>query len=187
MLIKAEATGIRYFAETPEDRNSGYGSCYPEEYNSCLGQQLQAISVDDNKLVLEFPTCLLLVNDENHDAGCDTTRYMTTDEEDIGYYIGALFFGLELKPVDPRNSTNLAYDEDGNRYGQHDISFLDVHTSRGVFSLACHNEHNGYYGGFDLQVKRENLRLPLGQLLSDKHEAEMRAIADALHDPKDSA
>jgi hypothetical protein len=30
----------------------------------------------------------------------------------------------------------------------HDIAFLLVQTSDGVFTMVNHNEHNGYYGGF---------------------------------------
>ena len=38
--------------------------------------------------------------------------------------------------------------DDGNNDEIHEIQFLDVKTSKGVFQISNHNVHNGYYGGF---------------------------------------
>lgn len=76
------------------------------------------------------------------DAGqsCCEHRYMTTDD-DLPYYSGATLLGFELKDAPDQE------DEYGN---VHDVQFLDVNTSKGVFQMANHNEHNGYYGGFSI-------------------------------------
>ena len=62
---------------------------------------------------------------------------MRTDD-DLGYYIGSTLTGAEISdaPSVP------------NEYGEeHEIQFLRISTSRGVFTVSNHNEHNGYYGG----------------------------------------
>ena len=40
-----------------------------------------------------------------------------------------------------------------DEYGDHEVQFLLVNTSIGTFTVASHNEHNGYYGGFDIVIK----------------------------------
>jgi hypothetical protein len=34
-------------------------------------------------------------------------------------------------------------------------TFLEIHTDRGSFTMANHNVHNGYYGGFAVEVHPE--------------------------------
>ena len=72
---------------------------------------------------------------------CCEHRYMVIDD-DLSQFTGAKLLG-----VDVRDAPNI---EDG--YGEHEVQFLEVQTSLGVISAANHNEHNGYYGGFWLQV-----------------------------------
>ena len=31
---------------------------------------------------------------------------------------------------------------------KHEVQFLEIKTDRGVLTMANHNEHNGWYGGF---------------------------------------
>jgi len=73
---------------------------------------------------------------------CCENRYMTTDDN-LSYYSGAQFLGLEVV--------------DGGRidsdYDCHDTQFLIVGTSKGSFTCVTHNEHNGYYGGFWIQAR----------------------------------
>jgi hypothetical protein len=56
---------------------------------------------------------------------------------------GATLLDLELKS---------AGDID-NEWDVHEIQFLDVKTSEGVFTMVNHNMHNGYYGGFYVQAR----------------------------------
>lgn len=72
---------------------------------------------------------------------CCEHRYMTTDEE-LSYYEGSKLLDLELK-----DCPEIEEDDD-----VHEVQFLDVKTDTGVFQMANHNEHNGYYGGFRIQA-----------------------------------
>jgi hypothetical protein len=66
---------------------------------------------------------------------------MTTDDN-LDLYVGARYLGYEVKDGPDQDVV----------YDIHEIQFLDIRTDQGVFQLANHNEHNGYYGGFDLAV-----------------------------------
>ena len=41
-------------------------------------------------------------------------------------------------------------------YDEHEVQFLEVLTSKGGFTMASHNEHNGYYGGFLIRAAVES-------------------------------
>jgi hypothetical protein len=76
------------------------------------------------------------------DGQCCEKRYFTFDD-DLDFIIGKQFTGIttkEGKHID---------DEDG----VHEINFLEIFTTKGSIIISAHNEHNGYYGGIDLEVK----------------------------------
>jgi len=73
---------------------------------------------------------------------CCEERYMRTDD-DLTTFIGADFRGARV--------------EDGpdieDDYDKHECQFLLVDTSLGTFTIANHNKHNGYYGGFAISAE----------------------------------
>lgn len=75
---------------------------------------------------------------------CCERRYMRTDD-DLTFFAGSIFLGLEVKqaPNEP------------DEWGEHEVQFLEVQTSKGCFTMASHNEHNGYYGGFYIKCSAE--------------------------------
>lgn len=75
---------------------------------------------------------------------CCENRYMRTDDK-LTEYVGAKLLGAEIK-----SAPNIK-----DEYGDHEVEFLEIKTDRGVFTMASHNEHNGYYGGFYLSVAAE--------------------------------
>jgi hypothetical protein len=50
-----------------------------------------------------------------------------------------------LTSIEAKDGPNL---EDA--YGEHEQVFVEVVTTKGLITIANHNEHNGYYGGFAL-------------------------------------
>lgn len=74
---------------------------------------------------------------------CCESRYMTADDEDLSYYSGAKLLGFLVEDAPAVEG----------EYDVHEVQFLHVKTSKGSFTLASHNEHNGYYGGISLSVK----------------------------------
>ena len=75
---------------------------------------------------------------------CCESRYMRTDDN-LEDFVGAKLLGAEIKeaPSEP------------DECGEHEVEFLEVQTDRGVFTMASHNEHSGYYGGFSIRAAKE--------------------------------
>lgn len=103
---------------------------------SALNKTIEKVWLEGNELLFKFTdgTNLKLYDDGQ---SCCEDRYMRTDD-DLSEYEGARLLDFELK--------NAPDQEDD--YGTHEIQFLDVKTDKGIFQMANHNEHNGYYGGF---------------------------------------
>lgn len=78
---------------------------------------------------------------------CCENRYMRTDD-DLTAFVGAQLLDVQVKDAPP-----LRAGEECEDY--HDVQFLEVHTSKGVFTMSNHNEHNGYYGGFSVKIEVE--------------------------------
>lgn len=76
------------------------------------------------------------------DAGqsCCEHRYMTTDDE-LETFKDAKLVGIDR-----------VYVEDETEYGDpHEQVFVKVETTKGTITCVTHNQHNGYYGGFDIR------------------------------------
>jgi len=76
---------------------------------------------------------------------CCECRYMTCDD-DLSFLAGSTLIDViekESKTID-----------DGDDE-VHEICFVEVSTSKGCITICTHNEHNGYYGGFELILREE--------------------------------
>jgi hypothetical protein len=67
---------------------------------------------------------------------------MQTDDE-FKDFIGAKLLEIELKQAP---DIEVEYDT-------HEVQFLELMTSKGALTMASHNEHNGYYGGFAIELR----------------------------------
>lgn len=107
-----------------------------EAVRGAVGKTIASVALDNDELVLRFTdgTGIKLVDEGQ---SCCEYRYMRTDDI-LTDYIGAEFRGAEIKDAPEV--------DDGCTV--HEVQFLEVQTSKGVFTMSSHNEHNGYYGGF---------------------------------------
>lgn len=107
------------------------------------GKEIEQIIMNDDRLKILFKDETGIIV---YDAGqsCCEHRYMhCEDSGDFDYHEGALLRHIEVvKGSD-------VYDG----FGYHETEFCNILTSKGVIQLVCHNEHNGYYGGFDLVIR----------------------------------
>lgn len=120
-----------------------------------VGHVIRGISVmtfDDNlgtrwdRLEIITESGTLALHDEYDGGGyCDETRWMVCDD-DLEYIHGATLCGIEL--LDAPSVPN----DEGDT---HEVQFLRVFTSMGNVTVETHNEHNGYYGGFDIVADYE--------------------------------
>lgn len=109
--------------------------------SEAVGKTITGITCTDNTLCIAF-TDNSFITLSDHGQSCCEARYMVCDD-DPAPYVGATFLGAVVK-------VGGSMDEDN--YDVHDYQFLEVQTSIGPFTVANHNEHNGYYGGFDVCV-----------------------------------
>lgn len=91
-------------------------------------------------ITLENGWTLILADDYQQ---CCEKRYITTDDN-ISDMVGGVLSGVVIKDAPPLVNEDIDV---------HEIRFLEVSTTnKGVFTFASHNEHNGYYGGFDIKA-----------------------------------
>lgn len=106
------------------------------------GRIIAAIELTDGdtQLVIHFDDDRRLEIEDNKQSCCER-RYMHTDD-DLDFYIGATFLDARVEdgPIEERDGD---YKE---------CQFLLIDTSKGTFTIANYNEHNGYYGGFDISA-----------------------------------
>ncbi len=108
--------------------------------------KIEIDSIEDSGLRIDF-TDSSAIRIADKGRSCCESRYMQTDDV-LDDFIGAILNDIEV--ADGPKDT----DED---YGYvHEQQFLNIHTSKGVFTCVTHNEHNGYYGGFFIHISDPN-------------------------------
>lgn len=112
-------------------------------FQAAVGKTLTALEMSEDALRLTFEdgSKIRLYDDGQ---SCCEHRYMTTDDG-LGYFVGAQLLDAEVQD---------GPDQDAE-YDVHEVQFLKVKTSKGVFTVETHNKHNGYYGGFSLRCEVE--------------------------------
>jgi hypothetical protein len=116
-----------------------------------IGQKIRRICLvkdghSDGELSLYFQNgTMLSVFDDGR--SCCEERYLHTDD-DLNAFIGAELLDLGLLDG-PTVQDEDEYDE------PHEMQFLIVSTSLGIFTVETHNIHNGYYGGFIIRARLE--------------------------------
>ncbi len=105
-------------------------------FKAAVGKEITALSLDEEELVFTFTDSSKMKLFDDGQSCCEE-RYMHSND-DIQAFIGAKLISAEVRDVTDIDS----------EYGVHEVAFLIVTTSLGVFTVETHNIHNGYYGGF---------------------------------------
>lgn len=114
-----------------------------EHWDRAVGKTIAACEVDEdnNLLRIQFDNGdILRIYDDGQ--SCCESRWIHTDD-DLAYHVGAQLLNAEL--VD-------GPDPDQAGHEVLDVQFLQITTSKGVFTVVNYNSHNGYYGGFSLRA-----------------------------------
>ena len=115
------------------------GSSRPQtDYVSCT---IKTAEQRGNALLLGFTDGTVIRIQDNGQECCENL-YMRTDDN-LSDLVGHRFVGISV------NSITETTDIYGN---EHEIVFLDVKTDGGMITFSFHNEHNGHYGGFGLDL-----------------------------------
>jgi len=111
---------------------------------SCFGKKITTLTLgSDDALHFTFSDGSKVAAFDDGQSCCES-RYMRTDDN-LEDFIGATFVAAELK-----DAPNME-----DEYGDHEVQFLEIMTSNGALTMASHNEHNGYYGGFNIKFRAE--------------------------------
>ncbi len=73
-------------------------------------------------------------------------RYMVC-EDNLSYYSDTILKDILVTDCDEKKEADFEYT---------DIQFLEIITDKGSFQFSTRNEHNGYYGGFEIEIKKIN-------------------------------
>lgn len=117
---------------------SGGSANDPTQY---YGQIITSAQIDEERLRLGLSGGKTIEIWDNGQSCCEH-RYMTTDD-DVSSLIGNELRRIEAKPGP---SIEGEYDD------CHEQVFIEVATDKAFVTIANHNEHNGYYGGFGLTI-----------------------------------
>lgn len=120
----------------------------PVSYAAMLGRPIAAASVEDEALCVRFVGGGALRIWDNGQACCES-RYMTTDD-DLPSFVGAKVVSLEAVKGPDISCEEWSYNE------FHEQMFVKLETTAGTITLVTHNEHSGYYGGFDVETRWED-------------------------------
>jgi hypothetical protein len=110
-------------------------------YNESIGKIIKSAEIEENELRIVFSDGKEIVIYDNGQSCCED-RYMSTDDN------LSEFKGHALKKIELKNGDGTESD-----WGEHEILFLEITTDKGFFQIVNHNEHNGYYGGFSIEIK----------------------------------
>ena len=111
-----------------------------ERVNKYVGETVTKAWVKYGKVFLKFGNNGLCVWDDGQ--YCCEDRYIITDD-DVSDLVGG-----KLRHIVVREGSMVYHD-----FGCHDIDFLEIATEQTHVTFETHNEHNGYYGGFDVVVR----------------------------------
>jgi|SRR3990172_5778451 len=117
---------------------------YPRQFNiKSLHKTISELSLNiiDDSLNFNFTDGSRLKLHDNSLTCCEK-RYMVTDDN-LNDFIGAILLRIEIRD---------APDVINEILEVHEVQFLAVTTSKGIFTISNHNEHNGYYGGFSIEA-----------------------------------
>lgn len=108
-----------------------------------VASPIRSITIDDEgngalRIALESGDVLRLRNCE---STCCERRYMHSDDN-LKSFLGARLASIEMDSATQR---------DGEYGDVIEQSFIKVRTTNGDFTVIAYNEHNGYYGGINLE------------------------------------
>lgn len=119
---------------------------------SSLGKTIKTVKLTKDKDELQFTftdkTVLTLYDSAQ---SCCERRYLSCDDN-LKPFKGSTLIGVDL--VEAKSEEIALLEKDGDYHGEdHEVMFLKIKTSEGVFTVCSHDEHNGYYGGIIIQAR----------------------------------
>jgi len=134
----------RYGEWTEKEKEAMYAAfCCRIDDIQIISAQIDDISNDIICLDIDIEKEAYLLRFRDDGQSCCERRHMHSDD-DLSYFVGADFLYATIK-----RGPSEEYGDEGD---VRECQFLEIGTSKGAFIIANYNDHNGYYGGFDLTV-----------------------------------
>lgn len=105
------------------------------------GRRIRHARLEEERLLIAFEDGVTIALTDEGQSCCEA-RYMRSDD-DIASLIGGTLAAMTVKE---------GPDEVGEYGDTHETCFVEVQTDKGFITIASHNEHNGYYGGFAMSI-----------------------------------
>jgi hypothetical protein len=115
-----------------------------EPASKYYGREIADASLSDDALAIHFTDGTRIRLTDKGQSCCEN-RYITSDDK-AEELIGGKLVAIEVKDVAEKNGE---YDD------VHETCFVEVRTDKTTYTVVTHNEHNGYYGGFALDIAEE--------------------------------
>jgi hypothetical protein len=129
-----------------------------EAYHFAMGKVIESIKLEQrpNDRIKGDSTDYIILGFSDgtwahiYDDGqsCCEVRYTRTDDT-LEDFIGSKLLDITIKDA-PNEVAEQRNDYDPTI---HEVQFLELLTSIGPITFSTHNEHNGYYGGFTLEMR----------------------------------
>lgn len=116
------------------------GGGSPKSASDFYGRKITAAELSEQQLTLAFEDGVRVKVWDDGQSCCES-RYMRSDD-DVKSLVGH-----KLVRIESKEAPSLP-----DEYGEHEVVFVEVGTDAGFITIANHNEHNGYYGGFGLSI-----------------------------------
>lgn len=112
-----------------------------ESADKYYGREIVKAQFKDDALTLTFSDRVKVRLTDNGQSCCES-RYMTCDDKPSD------LIGGHLREISLRHS-----ETEDEYHSVHEICFVKVETEKAHITIETHNEHNGYYGGFGLNLE----------------------------------
>lgn len=112
-----------------------------ESSEKYVGRKITDAKFENDTFTLTFEDGISIdITDQGQ--SCCEHRYMTCDD-DLKPLVGQTLKHIIVKDSEDKSG----------EYDVHEICFLEVQGDKSSVTFATHNEHNGYYGGFSLNIE----------------------------------
>ena len=118
----------------------GGGSAHNSDH--FYGRTVEDAKVTADAVTLMFTDGTAMILTDQGQSCCEH-RYITCDDDP------KRLIGGNVTKIEVKNHTV----ENGEWGDEHEICFVDIETDKGWITICTHNEHNGYYGGFGLNLE----------------------------------
>jgi hypothetical protein len=116
---------------------SGGNKNDPKKY---VGKTIKEIEQIGDHLDIRFEDGVSITILDDGQSCCED-RYMKCDDN-LSELVGQKLIEIKVKDIT---------EDDGNE--THEIAFLEIQGEKSAATFSFHNEHNGYYGGFGLEIR----------------------------------